>query len=88
MIDIEIIWARIKHHEGEIFRQIRGGEFTYTIIGNSLKPNKTNITIPKSDVKKALEFIPLSDTTKIQDLQGPSYIYAILMDKRIRKDNW
>ncbi|GAG82416.1 unnamed protein product, partial [marine sediment metagenome] len=34
------------------------------------------------------EFIPLSGTTEIQHLQGPSYIYAILMDKRIRKDNW
>jgi hypothetical protein len=87
MIDIEIVWSRIKHHEDEVFYQIRGKEFTFTITGNYLNP-PTNRIIPKSDFKKALEFIPLSDTTKIQNLQGPSYIYAILMDKRIRRDDW
>ena len=88
MLDIEIIWTRIRQHEGDIFRQISGGEFMYAIIGNSIKPNRTNRTIPKSDFKKASKYLTLAGTTKIQDLQGPSYLYAILMDKRIRKDNW
>jgi len=87
MIAIEIVWSRIKQHEGEEFHQIRGKEFIYTIIGNNLIP-PTNRTIPKSDFGKALELVPLSGTTEVQHLQGPSYIYAILMDKRIRQSDW
>ena len=85
MIDIEIIWNRLKHNEVEIFKQIRGGELAYSITGNSLKPNRTNRIIPKSDFKKALKLYSLSGKTKIQHLQEPSYIYAVLMDKRIRQ---
>ena len=87
MIDVEIVWSRIKHREGEVFYQIRGKEFTYTITGNYLNP-PTNRKIPKSNFKEALKLLPLSGTTKIHHLQGPSYIYAILMDKRIRQDDW
>jgi hypothetical protein len=32
--------------------------------------------------------VPLSSTVEMNHLQGPSYIYAILMDSRIRRDDW
>lgn len=86
MLDIETIWANVLTHEGVVFRQIRGGEFTYRVKGNMICPNRTNVQISKNLLEEALAFFPLSNTTKIQHLRGPSYIYAILMDKRIHDD--
>lgn len=82
-IDIEIIWKMIGDHAGEIFRQIRGGEFTYVMKGNAVIPDRTNVQISKAHFIEALEHYPLSNTVPLQKLRGPSYIYAILMDKRI-----
>ena len=88
MVNIDAIWARIKTYKGEKFHQIRGAEFTYEVVGSAVVPDRTNRNIPKSDFEKAIAFLPLENTTTIHNLQGPSYIYAILMDKRIRKDGW
>jgi hypothetical protein len=83
MIDIEIVWEKIKSHQGETFRQIRGGEFNYIVKGNAVFPDRTTVQISKSHFLEALNHYPLTNTVKIQNLRGPSYIYAILMDKRI-----
>jgi hypothetical protein len=89
VISIDTVWARIKAHEGEIFKQIRGKKFTYTVVGASLVPEGINQNIPRSDFERALQFLPLESTVSVQHLRGPSYIYAILMDKRIRgEDEW
>lgn len=86
MRDIESVWANVLTHEGEVFRQIRGGEFTYRVKGNMICPSRTNVQISKKLLEKALAFFPLSNTTKIQHLRGPSYIYAILMDERVHRN--
>lgn len=83
MLDIETVWANVLKYEGEVFRQIRGGEFRYRVSGNFIHPDRTNIQISKSQLHEALAFFPLSNTVRIQHLRGPSYIYAILMDRRI-----
>ena len=83
MHDIETLWPRIIKHAGEKFYQIRGGEFTYEIRGNSIIPDRTNIQISKNHIQEAIKYLPLSNTVPVQHLRGPSYIYAILMDKRI-----
>jgi hypothetical protein len=85
---IEIIWKRIKELEGEEFRQIRGGTFTYKVTGNSMELSRTNRNLSKGTFKKAIENVPLENTLPLQSLQAPSYLYAILMDKRIRKNDW
>ena len=82
---IDVIWSKILKHEGEVFTQIKGKKFTYRISGNSIIPSTTNRIISSSQIEKALKLEPLEGTTKIQHLQGPSYIYAILMDYRIRE---
>jgi hypothetical protein len=82
-VDIDTVWSRIENMACQTFWQIRGGEFTYIVRGNALYPNRTNVQISKAHFKKALEYFPLSNTTKIQHLRGPSYIFAILMDRRI-----
>jgi hypothetical protein len=88
MVDIDAVWERIRHHSDETFYQVRGKSFTYSIRGNSLKPDRTNRQLTQSQFAKALERLPVSGPGALQDLQGPSYIYAILMDPRIRENDW
>lgn len=90
MPDIETVWARIVAHQERTFHQVEGGEFTYTVSGNVLRPDRTNRNIPKSDFAKALPLAPFSSTTQVNRLgvQGPSYVFAILMDARIRQADW
>lgn len=87
-IDIDTLWSRLRAHEGETFTQIRGGTFTYAVTSSAVIPDRTNRTFPQSDLGKALDLVPLRATTDVHHLQGPSYVYAILMDDRIRRDDW
>lgn len=87
MTDIDLVWARITAHQGEVFRLVRGKEFTYRVLGNVLRPETTNRSLPKSDFARALEMVPLTGPGEIQHLQDPSYIYAVLMDSRIRRSD-
>ena len=54
MISIDIVWARIKAHEGEVFRLIRGKEYTYSIVGSALIPEGINQNIPKVHFEETL----------------------------------
>ena len=65
-----------------------GGEFTYTITGSSLTPDRTNRVVSKGQFEQALALVPLPDTTVVQHLQAPSYIFALMMDPRIRHTDW
>ena len=86
--DFEEIWKRIVENKGEIFKQIRGGKFTYKIEGGQLNLSRTNHFLPKKHLKEAYKLVPLRKTTQVQHLRAPSYIFAILMDRRIRKSDW
>jgi hypothetical protein len=85
---IEQVWKRILLNEGEVFKQIRGKEFTYAIIGNSISLNSTNRIVSKGTIEQALNFVPLENTMPLQHLQAPSYLFTILMDNKIRKNAW
>ena len=84
----EIVWRRIVKHQGQVFRQIRGGEFTYSIQGDQIVLSRTNWSIPRTHIEKALDLAPLESTVPVQHLFGPSYIYALIMDPRIRQSDW
>lgn len=88
MTGIDTVWGRIIAHQGEAFHQIRGKAFSYRVQGNALGPTTTNRNLPKSDFAKALDLVPLRGPGEIQHLQGPSYIYAILTDRRISLGEW
>ena len=88
MANFDTIWNRIKAHEGETFTQIRGGEFTYEVSGNTVIPDRTNRMFPRSQFEEAFTLVPLKNTVPVQHLQGPSYIFAIMMDERIRESDW
>ena len=85
---IEVVWGRIKDCEGQIFRQLRGGEFTYKVKGNFIELSRTNRLVSKNTFEEALKYVPLKNTVPVQKLQAPSYLFAILMDNRIRKNDW
>jgi hypothetical protein len=87
-VDIEQVWDRISVHAGETFTQLRGKQFTYAVQGWSLTPDTTNQNLSKATFAVALDRVPLSSTSEVQDLRGPSYLYAILMDERIRQQDW
>jgi branched-subunit amino acid transport protein AzlD len=86
--DIATVWTRIQRCQGQTFTQKLGREFTYVTTASQLIPNRTNRLLPKSDFAKALRLVPLTGPGQIQHLQGPSYVYAVLMDRRIRLDDW
>jgi hypothetical protein len=87
-ITFELVWKRIEAHSGEVFTQIRGGEFSYQTHHGYIELDRTNQNITKSDFEEAYHLLPLPNTVPVQHLRGPSYIYAILMDSRIRLGDW
>ena len=82
------VWSRIESHAGEEFFQIRNKPFTYEIRSGCLIPSTTNRNIPRSNFEEAFGLRPLQNTVPVQHLQGPSYIYAVLMDERISLGEW
>ena len=83
----EEIWSRIIEHAGETFHTKKGLPFTYKIIGEMFVPSRTKYMISKNDVKKAYQMLPLSGPGEInQIVRGPSYLWAVLHDKRISRD--
>ena len=88
MPDVDAVWRRIEEHAGERFEQVRGATFTYRVGSGHVVPDRTPRQIPRSHFGRALDLVPLTGPGEIQALQGPSYIYAILMDARIRQGDW
>jgi hypothetical protein len=84
----DAVWRRIEMQAGQIFRQIRGQPFSYQVVGSAVRPSSTDRLISRTQFERALELVPLQNTVPVQHLMGPSYIYAILMDERIRAGDW
>lgn len=84
MTSFDHVWKRIRMHEGQKFTTVRGREFTYSIEKNRVYPSRTIYWIAKNDFKKAFRIVPISGPSVISnDVRGPSYVWAILHDKRI-----
>ncbi len=88
MSSINDVWRRIAGRQGEVFRQVRGASFTYRLDGAVLVPDRTDYGLGKSQFARAIERVPLPNTAAARDLRGRSYIFAILMDPRIRAGEW
>ena len=84
-MDIETVWARIIEHSGEVFYTKRGIPYTYHIRNHQLILENTNRNIPYSNFETALTVVnPNIVKFEHLNLQGPSYIYGIITDDRIR----
>ena len=79
------IWGRIIKNAGEVFYTKTNLPFTYAIVDNCVVPDRTNYPLAKSNFEKAAKIDSLNGPGQINNLvRGPSYVYAILIDKRIR----
>lgn len=85
---LDDIWSRIIEYQGEIFKLKMGKEFTYSVNRNTIYLSYFNATISKETIGEVLDMVPLSSTAEVQKYYAPSYIYGILMDKRIRSGYW
>ena len=89
MVDIETIWSRLKEHAGEEFRTSSGLPFIYRIEGNQFVTTRTDYPLSKSEFAKALAYVSIRKAADIQKLvRGPSYIFAVYNDPRIKRADW
>jgi hypothetical protein len=88
----ERVWGRVKDHEGEIFHTVKNLPFHYQVQGNRLwffrQGKRVNMQLGRAEVKKAISRCPLEKTTEISDLRDYPYLFALLMDRRIRGEDW
>jgi hypothetical protein len=85
MLNFNNIWNRIIANEGNLFHTINGKEFKYKINGSTLITNRTSRHITQKNIEKAFNLLPLKGPGEINNtVQGPSYVWAILNDKRIK----
>ena len=85
-MDINIAWNKIKEHEGAEFYTIRGNVYKYVVYDDFLLvENKKNRKVSKDSIEKAIK-IKNPNQSKIasEGCWGPSYIYGIITDKRIK----
>ena len=85
MANSDEIWERIVGCVGKTFHTKRGLSFTYEIHGNVFYPSRTDWQIPRADFEKALELVPFDGPGVVNNIvQGPSYVWSVLHDPRIR----
>lgn len=87
------VWKRIVAHQGGEFRTVRGKPFTYTVEGKSgIRPRRhgkdVNHQLSRGDIERAISRCPLDSPSEIKDCRGSSYLYGLLMDRRIRDNDW
>jgi hypothetical protein len=82
------VLRRIEQHQGEVFRQKEGKEFTYTISGRTITVEvEGNEPYPfgLSAIEQAIELMPAEGPNQLKELRASSRIWAILMDDRIKQ---
>lgn len=86
------IWLRVVANQKQPFKTIKGKTFYYILDGNGIRPfpngRPTNRRITRKQFDEAVSRCPLQNTTDLQDLIGPSYLFGILTDRRIRQNAW
>lgn len=78
MQDFDDVWDRIRRHAGETFHTATGLPFGEEI----------NRSLSKTNFAKAAAVMPATGPGDLKDRQGSSYTWAILMDRRIRQNDW
>lgn len=86
------MWRRIEKHQREPFQTARGLPFTFAVEGNGIwffrDTKRVNRKLTRAQVEVAISRCPLRSTTEIKDLMDYAYLFALLMDERIRGQAW
>ncbi|HEV8148021.1 MAG TPA: hypothetical protein VGP79_16645 [Bryobacteraceae bacterium] len=75
------IWERIKAHQGQEFRTLKGKSFSYELNSNVMivwRKQRPVDSLPQSEFERAW-----TRRSQIHDPQRPPYLFAILTDPRI-----
>lgn len=87
-----VVWDRIQAHAGQVFETKRGVKFTYRVEAGGFFPEGRNHRVDVSDVEAAYGNVPCdgpSDISKgIREIRGPSYVWGVLHDRRVRQQDW
>jgi hypothetical protein len=88
----EEVWRRIAGHQGEQFQTVSGLAFTFQLEGPGIwffrDGKRVNRKLTRRQFEVALSRCPLTRTTEIKDLMDYPYVFALLMDSRIRGQAW
>lgn len=85
------VWERISRHAGEPgFHTRTGKDVTYDVDDDAIVVRGVRgARIPRDHVEEAARHVPFSSLREVpQELWGRSYLFAILMDARIRRTDW
>ena len=87
----ELVWNRIQSLQGEEFKTATRLPFTYAVEGAGIwffrDGRRINRKLTRTQVEVAIARCPLASTTEIKDLMDYPYLFALLMDGRIRGEN-
>ncbi|GAB3861675.1 hypothetical protein GCM10027610_104570 [Dactylosporangium cerinum] len=78
----------IRDCAGQQFRTVNDLPFTYEVPGNYLRVDRTDRNLSRTNFAKAIELMPADGPGQLAGRQGASYAWGILMDPRIRRDDW
>ena len=85
-MNIETVWNNVKFCEGQVFKTVRGVEYNYVVFSEYILINadkKRRIT--KAALKIAIAINnPTPSKIQQKNIWGPSYVYGIITDKRIK----
>ncbi|QBI54155.1 hypothetical protein [Streptomonospora litoralis] len=85
MSDFSAVWRSIQACTGQEFRTKSGRPFTYTAHDGYVHLDNTDRSISRTDFSRAYALMPLRGPGRLTRLvQGPSYVFGILTDDRIR----
>lgn len=86
---IDDVWHRLKGLEGHDFETKTGKPFTFEISGDVFHPSRTRYNVAKADIRKALDLVPFDGPGVINRIvRGPAYVWAVLHDRRVRRQDW
>jgi hypothetical protein len=78
------VWDRIRSNRGEVFRTVRGLDFSYKLLGPWVVIDRTDYRITKNNFQKAYEMLPVVAPESFGDeVTAKYFVYAILTDPRI-----
>ena len=83
-----MIWENIRRCEGETFYTVRGVEYQYAVYSDFILINDD---MRRKITKQSLETVvtidnPSPSTLRRNNVWGPSYVYGIISDERIKSN--
>jgi hypothetical protein len=88
----DAVWRGIQSHQGEQFHTVRGVPFTFQVEGSVIwffrGRKRVNRKLTRAQVELAISRCPLKSAAEIRGLMDSPYLFALLMDRRIRGQAW